>query len=74
MNHKNNKYSFYSRNCNKGQTDKIIHSNVDIQKLNGPNKTLNLDNKKIEIKKQSKIIINPLLHKYKKDINNKNEH
>ena len=63
MNHNNNKYSFYSRNFNKGLTDKISHSNANVQKLNLPQKTLNLDNKKIEIKKQSKIIINPLLHK-----------
>ena len=66
---KNNKYSFCSRNCNKG-TDKIIETNTNFQKLIGPNKTLNLDNKRIIIKKDSKIIISPILQKYKKDIIN----
>ena len=84
-NNNNNKNSFCSRNYNKIDNDKEILGNLKSSNSNIPkgynnNKTLNLDNKKIFMKKEPKIIISPIMQKYKKDINmikfndlNKNE-
>ena len=71
----NNKNSFCSRNYNKEEKYKQIVDNFkspnskSIQIKFNDNKTLNLDNKKIIIRNDSKIIISPISHKYKKDIN-----
>ena len=70
-----NKNSFCSRNYNnKDENHNQImnnskYSNNNNQKIYYGNKTLNLDNKKIIIKKEPKIIISPISQKYKKDIN-----
>ena len=75
----NNKYSFCSRNYNKIKDKektaniKSSHNNIsNLQKCYINNKTLNLDNKKIIIKKEPKIIITPIIQKYKDDINMNN--
>ena len=83
----NNKY-FCSRNFNKMDNDKEKTENIksshgkitNLQKAYINNKTLNLDNKKIIMKKEPKILISPIMQKNKKDLDvikcnelNKNE-
>ena len=74
----NNKNTCCSRNfINEGKFNQIKENSKSPyssrQKIFNDNKTLNFDNKKIIIKKNSKIIISPILQKYKKDINFNNE-
>ena len=68
-NKNNNKNSFCSRNYNKVETkNNNISSKNKIQSNIIEHKTLNLDGKKIILKKDRKIIISPITKKYKKDI------
>jgi len=65
---KNNKFSLYSRNYYEDGKDK------QIRKIFVNNKTLNLDNKKIKVKKEPKILINSVFQKHKKGYKiNRNE-
>ena len=65
---KNNKFSLYSRNYYEDGNDK------QIRKIFINNKTLNLDNKKLKVKKEPKILINSLFQKHKKGYQiNRNE-
>ena len=65
---KNNKFSLYSRNYYEDGKDK------QIRKIFINNKTLNLDNKKLKVKKEPKILINSIFQKHKKGYQlNRNE-
>ena len=65
---KNNKFSLYSRNYYEDRKDK------QIRKIFINNKTLNLDNKKLNVKKEPKILINSIFQKHKKGYQiNRNE-